>query len=49
VIPTVYGERMVLRLLDQTQTQLSLDQVGMAKEMQQQLFALTEAQRASSW
>ncbi len=42
VIPTIYGERIVLRLLDQTQTQLSLDQVGMAKEMQQQLFALTD-------
>jgi general secretion pathway protein E len=35
VIPTVYGERIVLRLLDQSQTQLSLDQVGMSREMQQ--------------
>ncbi len=37
-IPTVYGERIVLRLLDQTQTQLSLDQIGMAKKMQAQLM-----------
>jgi general secretion pathway protein E len=35
VIPTVYGERIVLRLLDQSQTQLSLDQVGMSRQMQQ--------------
>ncbi len=33
-IPTVYGERLVLRLLDQTQTQLSLDDIGMTKQMQ---------------
>lgn len=41
-IPTVYGERLVLRLLDQTQTQLSLDQVGMTAEMQTQLVDLIE-------
>ncbi|MBX3362164.1 MAG: type II/IV secretion system protein, partial [Phycisphaeraceae bacterium] len=37
-IPTVYGERLVLRLLDQTQTQLSLDDIGMTKQMQGQLM-----------
>jgi general secretion pathway protein E len=37
-IPTVYGERLVLRLLDQTQTQLSLDDIGMSKAMQGQLM-----------
>ncbi|MEK6702885.1 MAG: GspE/PulE family protein [Planctomycetota bacterium] len=41
-IPTVYGERLVLRLLDQTQTQLSLDQVGMIKAMQGQFMDLVE-------
>src|SRR6185295_2395072 len=33
-VPTVYGERLVMRLLDQTQTKLSLDEVGMSKDMQ---------------
>ena len=37
-IPTVYGERVVLRLLDQTQTQLSLDEIGMGKKMQARLM-----------
>lgn len=41
-IPTVYGERLVLRLLDQSQTQLSLDAVGMAKRMQAELLDLIE-------
>lgn len=41
-IPTVYGERLVLRLLDQSQTQLSLDQVGMAKGMQREFLDLVE-------
>ena len=41
-IPTVYGERLVLRLLDQSQTQLTLDQVGMAKAMQGQFMDLVE-------
>lgn len=41
-IPTVYGERLVLRLLDQTSTQLSLDQIGMTKKMQTQLLDLIE-------
>jgi general secretion pathway protein E len=42
VIPTIYGERIVLRLLDQSQTQLSLDQVGMAEAMQQKLITLID-------
>jgi general secretion pathway protein E len=41
-IPTVYGERLVLRLLDQSQTQLSLDAVGMTKKMQAELLDLIE-------
>ena len=41
-IPTVYGERLVLRLLDQTSTQLSLDDVGMLPEMQKQLVDLID-------
>jgi len=39
-IPTVYGERLVLRLLDQSQTKLSLDQVGMSRPMQGQFAEL---------
>jgi general secretion pathway protein E len=41
-IPTVYGERLVLRLLDQSQTQLSLDEVGMTSQMQAELGRLIE-------
>ncbi|MEI7657558.1 MAG: GspE/PulE family protein [Phycisphaerae bacterium] len=41
-IPTVYGERLVLRLLDQTATQLSLDEIGMTRPMQSQLLDLVE-------
>jgi general secretion pathway protein E len=41
-IPTVYGERLVLRLLDQTATQLSLDEIGMTRDMQKQLLDLIE-------
>ncbi len=41
-IPSVYGERLVMRLLDQSQTQLSLDQIGMQKGMQEQLVDLIE-------
>ncbi|MCX5691462.1 MAG: GspE/PulE family protein [Planctomycetota bacterium] len=41
-IPTVYGERLVLRLLDQTATQLSLDEIGMTKGMQAELLDLVE-------
>jgi general secretion pathway protein E len=40
VIPTVFGERVVLRLLDQSQTRLSLDEVGMTKAMQQEFVSL---------
>jgi general secretion pathway protein E len=42
VIPTIYGERIVLRLLDQSQTQLTLDQVGMTEIMQQKLLTLID-------
>ncbi len=42
VIPTIYGERLVLRLLDQSQTQLSLDAVGMTKQMQAALVDLID-------
>ena len=42
VIPTVHGERIVLRLLDQSQTQLSLDQVGMGEFMQNKLVKLID-------
>jgi len=41
-IPTIYGERLVLRLLDQSQTQLSLDAVGMTRKMQAELLDLVE-------
>ncbi|XOV77117.1 MAG: GspE/PulE family protein [Phycisphaerales bacterium] len=36
-IPTIYGERLVLRLLDQSQTQLDLSSVGVTEEMQAEL------------
>ena len=39
-IPTIFGERLVLRLLDQSQTQLSLDALGMRPEMQEELADL---------
>ena len=41
-IPTIYGERLVLRLLDQSQTQLSLDAVGMSKKMQAEFLDLVD-------
>ncbi len=41
-IPTVFGERIVLRLLDQSQTQLSLDEIGMGKKMQARLLDLVD-------
>lgn len=37
VIPTVHGERLVMRLLDQGQNKLSLDTLGMTQEMQAEL------------
>ncbi|MBZ0171087.1 MAG: GspE/PulE family protein, partial [Phycisphaerales bacterium] len=42
VIPTIYGERVVLRLLDQSQTQLSLDSLGMDKKLQSQLMDMVD-------
>jgi len=39
-VPTIFGERLVLRLLDQTQTQLNLNAVGMTQDMQAQLLDL---------
>lgn len=39
-VPTIYGERLVLRLLDQSQTQLHLDSLGMSQDMQRQLEKL---------
>jgi general secretion pathway protein E len=42
VIPTVHGERIVLRLLDQSQTQLTLDEVGMSEPMQERLVGLID-------
>jgi general secretion pathway protein E len=42
VIPTVFGERIVLRLLDQSQTQLDLDAVGMSKGLQTRLMDCVE-------
>jgi general secretion pathway protein E len=38
VIPTIFGERIVLRLLDQSQQELDLDAVGMDKDMQTRLM-----------
>jgi general secretion pathway protein E len=37
-VPTIYGERLVLRLLDQSSQQLSLDAVGMTRPMQDELM-----------
>ena len=42
VIPTIWGERVVLRLLDQSSTQLTLDAVGMSTQMQAQLLDLVD-------
>ncbi|MCA9283241.1 MAG: type II/IV secretion system protein [Phycisphaeraceae bacterium] len=39
-VPTIYGERLVLRLLDQSQTQLSLDALGMVAAMQGDMVEL---------
>ncbi len=39
-VPTIFGERLVLRLLDQSQTQLHLDSLGMTAEMQATLVDL---------
>ncbi|MEO1513069.1 MAG: ATPase, T2SS/T4P/T4SS family, partial [Planctomycetota bacterium] len=42
VIPTVHGERIVLRLLDQSQNQLDLDQLGMSQGMQHRLMDMVD-------
>ncbi|MEM1330686.1 MAG: GspE/PulE family protein [Planctomycetota bacterium] len=42
VIPTIHGERLVLRLLDQATTQLSLDAIGMSKPMQGELMDIVD-------
>ncbi|MCB9845841.1 MAG: type II/IV secretion system protein [Phycisphaeraceae bacterium] len=42
VIPSIHGERIVLRLLDQSSTQLDLDAIGMSKPMQAQLLDLID-------
>ncbi len=41
-LPTVYGERLVLRLLDQSQTQLSLEQIGMSASIKAEIDDLIE-------
>jgi general secretion pathway protein E len=41
-IPTVYGERLVLRLLDQSTTSLSLEQLGVSPDMRRELIDLIE-------
>jgi len=41
-VPTIFGERLVLRLLDQSQTQLSLDSLGMSPAMQSTLVDLVD-------
>ena len=41
-VPTIFGERLVLRLLDQSQTQLSLESLGMGPEMMKTLLDLIE-------
>ncbi|MCH7961439.1 MAG: type II/IV secretion system protein [Planctomycetes bacterium] len=42
VIPTIFGERLVMRLLDQSQTELDLSSVGLSEAMQRQLGELIE-------
>jgi len=42
VIPTIYGERIVMRLLDQTQMQLDLSAIGMSDSMQERLQELID-------
>ncbi len=41
-VPTIFGERLVLRLLDQSQTQLSLDSLGMIPGMQAELMDIMD-------
>ena len=42
VIPTIYGERIVLRLLDQSQNRLDLNDLGMSKKLQGQLMEIID-------
>ncbi len=42
VIPTIFGERIVLRLLDQSQNELDLSAVGMSKKLQTGLMDCVE-------
>lgn len=42
VIPTIFGERIVLRLLDQSQNELDLSAVGMSKKLQTKLMDCVE-------
>ena len=42
MIPTIYGERIVLRLLDQSQTRLDLDDLGMDRGIQDQLMDIID-------
>ncbi len=39
-VPTIFGERLVLRLLDQSQTKLHLDTLGMTPDMKAELVGL---------
>ena len=41
-VPTAFGERLVLRLQDRSQTFLQIDQLGFSKENMEKLFQLTE-------
>ncbi len=41
-VPTIFGERLVLRLLDQSEIQLNLDTLGMTKPMQGELSGLID-------
>ena len=42
VIPTIFGERIVLRLLDQSQNELDLSAIGMSKKLQTNLMDCVE-------
>lgn len=42
VIPTIFGERIVLRLLDQSQNELDLSAIGMSKRLQTALMDCVE-------
>ncbi|MEX0876385.1 MAG: GspE/PulE family protein [Phycisphaerales bacterium] len=42
VIPTIFGERIVLRLLDQSQNELDLSAIGMSRKLQTALMDCVE-------